>query len=68
MDYIADILIALAAGLFGGVLAGYIPRFHVRFGLLDLEPLEEHEHQYTTMRGDGQGWRCGTCDKPKGSE
>ena len=26
---------------------------------------EPHTHRYDTMLGDGVGWRCGICGKPK---
>ena len=33
-----------------------------------LPPDTRHKHEYDHVRGDGEGWRCGLCDKPRPKE
>lgn len=65
-----DVALALAGAL-GSLLAYRLGRLH-RFPLavpkLFPQWLEKgglHEHRFDTMLGDGSGWRCGICGKPR---
>lgn len=61
MGHLLDFLIALVGGLGGAALYTRIPHFRLR----ERRGTDGHEHQFTRMVGDGKGWRCGTCNRPR---
>ena len=61
---IAVLAVALAM-VICGVVFQYRGRHWPVFDQIELKSTDRHTHRFDVMVGDGAGWRCGICGKPK---
>ena len=66
-------LYGLAAGLIISLLLNVVLIWRLRdrgyYGFVEqiFTGVERHKHRYDTITGDGRGWTCGICGRPRGN-
>ena len=74
LEVIAIVIVTgLSCSVFGAAITRHFFPVEVvvltsRTDVARLPAGNRHKHEYDHVRGDGEGWRCGLCDKPRPKE